>query len=73
MTDKANDIPGNDARLTSLESEMRGLKKFVTTLESGHETRAKDWNRKLAALAADVEGLNERVRKTRKKVKKLSR
>jgi hypothetical protein len=73
MTDKADETPNHEARMTALESEMRGLKKFVTTLESGHENRAKDWNRKLAALVEDVDGLQERVRKTRKKVRKLAR
>ena len=73
MTDKPNDTPNADTRMGHLESEMRGLKKFVTTLETGHENRAKEWNRKLSALIADVEGLKERIRKTRKKVKKLAR
>jgi hypothetical protein len=73
MTDKPGETPNEDTRLSRLESELRGFKKFVTTLETGHENRAKDWNRKLAALSADVDGLKDRIRKTRKKVKKLSR
>jgi hypothetical protein len=73
MTEKPGETPNEDTRLSRLESELRGLRKFVTTLETGHESRAKDWNRKLAAIAADVDGLKDRVRKTRKKVRKLSR
>jgi len=73
MTDEIPDAPGTDPRLARLESEVRGLKKFVTTLEVGHENRAKDWNRKITQLTADVKELKDRIRKTRKKVKKLSR
>ncbi len=72
MADDVTEGPSGDSRLTRLESEVRGLKKFVTTLEVGHENRAKDWNRKITQLLADVKELKERIRKTRKKVKKLS-
>ncbi len=71
MPEKATEAPAEETRLSRLESELRGLKKFVTTLETGHESRARDWNRKLAALTADVDELKDRVRKTRKRVKKL--
>ena len=73
MTDKAGENATHDARMTHLESELRGLRKFVTTLETGHESRARDWNRKIEALIVDVEGLRERIRKTKKRVKKLAR
>ncbi len=73
MTDNAAEGSHEDTRLARLESEVRGLKKFVTTLEVGHENRAKDWNKKISQLTADVKGLKDRIRKTRKKVKKLSR
>jgi len=73
MTEKPNDSPNDDTRMERLEAELRGLRKFVTTLESGHESRAKEWNRRLTALAADIEDLKDRIRKTRKKVKKLIR
>jgi predicted RNase H-like nuclease (RuvC/YqgF family) len=65
--------PSIESRLERVEKEMRGLRKFVTTLETGHEARAKDWNRKIAALAHDVEELQTAYRKTKKKFKKLSR
>jgi len=71
MPDKATEVHDEETRLSRLESEVRGLKKFVTTLETGHESRAQDWNRKLSAISTDVEELKDRVRKTRKKVKKL--
>ena len=73
MTDRLTENPKEETRVTRLESELRGLRKFVTTLETGHESRAKDWNRKIEALIADVESLRERVRKTKKRVKKLTR
>jgi len=53
--DKNSAQPSIEARLEGLEKEMKGLRKFVTTLETGHEARARDWNRKIAALAHDVE------------------
>ena len=62
-----------ETRLERIEKEMKGLRKFVTTLETGHEARAKDWNRKIASLAHDIEDLRATYRKTKKKVKKLSR
>jgi len=62
-----------DSRLDKLEAEVRGLRKFVTTLETGHESRAKAWNRKLAALSKEIEDLKVRIQKTKKKVKKLRR
>lgn len=73
MTDDAAEGPADDSRVARLEAEVRGLKKFVTTLEVGHENRAKDWNKKISQLIADVKELKDRIRKTRKKVKKLSR
>jgi peptidoglycan hydrolase CwlO-like protein len=73
MTENATQPPTEDSRLARLESEVRGLKKFVTTLEVGHENRAKQWNKKITELTADVKELKDRVRKTRKKVKKLAR
>lgn len=65
--------PSIESRLERVEKEMRGLRKFVTTLETGHEARARDWNRKIASLTHDVEDLQAAFRKTKKKVKKLSR
>jgi cell division protein FtsB len=62
-----------ESRLERIEKEMKGLRKFVTTLETGHEARARDWNRKIAGLAQDIEDLRATYRKTKKKVKKLSR
>lgn len=73
MTDDAAETPAGDSRVARLEAEVRGLKKFVTTLEVGHENRAKDWNKKISQLTADVKELKDRIRKTRKKVKRLSR
>jgi len=73
MADEVHEAPGGDSRVTRLEAEVRGLKKFVTTLEVGHENRAKQWNKKIAELTADVKELKDRIRRTRKKVKKLSR
>ena len=73
VTDNATEAPSEDSRLARLESEVRGLKKFVTTLEVGHENRAKQWNKKITELTADVKELKDRIRKTKKKVKKLSR
>ena len=65
--------PGSDSRLEKLEAEVKGLRKFVTTLETGHESRAKAWNRKLASLSKEIEELKIRIQKTKKKVKKLRR
>ena len=62
-----------ESRLEKLELEMRGLRKFVTTLETGHEARARAWNKKLGALAKEIEELKIGIRKTKKKVKKLRR
>ena len=64
---------GIDSRLEKLEKEMAGLRKFVTTLETGHEARANSWNKKIAALTKDLDDLKASVRKTKKKVKKLKR
>jgi predicted RNase H-like nuclease (RuvC/YqgF family) len=68
-----SDQPSLENRLERIEKEMKGLRKFVTTLETGHEARARDWNRKIAALAHDIEDLQGAYRRTKKKVKKLSR
>jgi peptidoglycan hydrolase CwlO-like protein len=73
LTDEGTEPSKEESRLTRLESEVRGLKKFVTTLEVGHENRAKQWNQKITQLTADVKELKDRVRKTKRKVKKLSR
>jgi predicted RNase H-like nuclease (RuvC/YqgF family) len=62
-----------ESRLEKLEKEMQGLRKFVTTLETGHESRAKAWNKKLGVLSQEIEELKVRFRKTKKKVKKLRR
>jgi hypothetical protein len=62
-----------ESRLERVEKEMKGLRKFVTTLETGHEARAREWNRKISTLAHDIEELQAANRKTKKKVKKLSR
>jgi chromosome segregation ATPase len=65
-------VPGGiESRLEKLEKEMQGLRKFVTTLETGHEARANAWNKKLALLTKQIEELTERLRKTKKRVKKL--
>jgi predicted RNase H-like nuclease (RuvC/YqgF family) len=68
-----SDQPSIETRLERIEKEMKGLRKFVTTLETGHEARARDWNRKISALAHDIEELQTAYRRTKKKVKKLSR
>ena len=71
-----NENPGTtsfESRLEKIEKEMRGLRKFVTTLETGHEARARDWNRKISTLAHDIDDLKSAIRKTKKKVKKLVR
>ena len=60
-----------EARVEKLESEMRALRRFVTTLETGHESRARSWNGKIAALTREIEELRIGIRKTKKKVKKL--
>ena len=62
------DIP---ARLEKLEKEIRGVRRFVTTLETGHEARAKAWAKKLGEVDAELEKLRIAFRKTKKKVKKL--
>ncbi|MGH9442919.1 MAG: hypothetical protein ACRD16_11660 [Thermoanaerobaculia bacterium] len=64
---------GVESRLDKLEKEMQGLRKFVTTLETGHESRANNWNKKLSALTGEIEELKVGFRKTKKKVKKLRR
>jgi len=68
-----SDQPSIETRLERIEKEMKGLRKFVTTLETGHEARARDWNRKISTLAHDIEELQTAYRRTKKKVKKLSR
>ena len=74
MTDKPNDTPNADTRMGHLESEMRGLREVVTTLETGHENRAKRVEpRSFPHSSPTSKSLKERIRKTRKKVKKLAR
>jgi hypothetical protein len=63
--------PSFEARLLRLEAEVRGMRKFSTELEIGHEARARRWNRRIATLESDVRDLKDLVKKTRKKVKKL--
>jgi hypothetical protein len=72
-SDKSVSPPSVEARLEKLESELRGLRKFVTTLETGHESRARAWNKQLADLTKEIEALRIGIRKTRKKVRKLKR
>jgi hypothetical protein len=62
-----------EVRVEKLESEMRALRKFVTTLETGHESRARGWNSKIGVLTKEIGELKVRVQKTRKRVKKLAR
>lgn len=71
LMDENPSPPSIESRIEKIEKEMRGLRKFVTTLETGHESRARDWNRKIAALAHDVDDLKSVIRKTKKKIKKL--
>ena len=71
--DKTASPPIIETRLDRLESELRGLRKFVTTLETGHEARARAWNKQIADLTKEIEELKVGIRKTRKKFKKLRR
>jgi hypothetical protein len=71
--DKSPSPPSIEVRLDRLESEFRGLRKFVTTLETGHEARARSWSKQIAELSKEIAELKIGIRKTRKKFKKLRR
>ena len=71
--DESVSPPSVESRVEKLETEMRALRKFVTTLETGHESRARGWNNKLGALSKEISELKVRIHKTRKRVKKLQR